>query len=390
MNFIQTSILEYCASAHNDKELIELIEQLIHDKGDAVYPAIFSTLTSLKLNSEEAKKHWSNVLIHQRTLSDILEREICLVPAMSDYLCSKIRALKNAKIIDSNAFIKIVKESTHDNLTGLFNRAYFFETIEQHISSANRHNTDLSVLFLDIDDFKEVNDSFGHQAGDIILCAVAETIREETRDSDIAARYGGEEFVILMPHTDSIRALVLGERIREKISEKPYYIDGRPYHLTVSGGIASYPVHAQTAKDLLDLADSALYRVKGAGKNNIFLFKEDKRRFLRIKLNRQVKIKELGFTNSESFSATSKNICIGGVLFENSEPLPIGVKIQVSVPITDKDPVLLIGTVVRIEVYGQNCYEIGMTISFKEMERTAKDEISKFLLKQSKNSGSKR
>jgi len=389
MDSIQASILECCTSATNDNELIEKIEHLVQTKGNAVYPAFFSTLTSLELNSDEAKKYWSDVLVHRQKLSDALEREVCLIPAIIDYLYFKIRSLKSPQIVDSNAFAKVVKESTHDSLTGLFNRTYFCETLEQQIASANRLNANLSMLFLDIDDFKEVNDSFGHQAGDMVLSSFAGMIQEETRGSDIATRYGGEEFVILMTHTDCISALVLAKRIREKIAKKAHIIDGKSHHLTVSGGIASYPVHAQTAKDLIKLADSALYRAKGAGKNNISLFKEDKRRFLRIKFNREIKIKELGFNDSQSFVATSKNICIGGVLFENPETIPIGAQIQVSVPITNKEPVLLIGTVVRIEAYGQDCYDIGMTLSFKEMERTAKDEISKFLIKQSKPSASR-
>jgi diguanylate cyclase (GGDEF)-like protein len=384
MNSIQAAIFECCASAQDDNDLIKRIEKVIQVNGDAVYPVIFSTLTSLELSSAVAKRYWSDILVHRQKLSAVLDREVCLVPAITDFLCSEIRSLKHPKIIDSKAFVKVVTESTHDSLTGLFNRTYLDEALEQQISSANRQNTNISVLFLDIDDFKEINDSFGHQAGDMVLSTIAELIQEETRGSDIATRYGGEEFVVLMPHTDSISALVLAERIRVKIAKTKHVIEGKAHQLTVSGGIASYPAHAQTAKDLLSLDDSSLYRSKGAGKNKISLFKEDKRRFLRIKFSRELKIRELGFNDAQAFSATSKDICIGGVLFENPEPIPIGAKIQVSVPITGKSPVLLIGTVVRIEAYAQDSYDIGMTLSFKEMERTAKDEISKFLIQQSK------
>jgi len=295
MNSLQDSILECYGSAKDDEELIEKIQVLIQTVGDTVYPVIFSTFTSLELSTVEAKTYWSEVLIHRRKLSDALEREVCLIPTISDYLCSNISPLKSPKIVDSHAFAKVVRASTHDSLTGLYNRAYFCETIEQHISAASRQQADLSVLFLDIDDFKEVNDSFGHQTGDMVLSVIADMIQQETRDSDIAARYGGDEFVILMPYTDSISALVFAERIREKIAAKEHLINGNSYNLTVSGGIASYPAHADTLKNLLNLADSALLRVKGAGKNRISLFKEDKRRFLRIKISRQIKIKELGF-----------------------------------------------------------------------------------------------
>jgi len=384
MNSIQAAISECCVSAQDDNDLVKRIERVIQVNDDAVYPVIFSTLTSLELRSDVAKRYWNDILVHRQKLTTALGREVCLVTAICDFLCSEIRLLKNPKIIDSKAFAKVVIESTHDSLTGLFNRTYLDEALDQQISSADRQNSNLSLLFIDIDDFKEINDTFGHQAGDMVLSSIADTIQGETRGSDIAARYGGEEFVVIMPHTDSISALVLAERIRLKIAKQEHVIGGKPFALTVSGGIASYPVHAQTAKDLLNLADSSLYRAKGAGKNKITLFKEDKRRFLRIKFSRKLKIKELGFNDSQAFSALSKDICIGGVLFENPEPLAIGAKIQVSVPINGKDPVLLIGTVVRLEAYAKDCYDIGMTLSFKEMERTAKDEISKFLVQQSK------
>jgi len=385
MNSLQASILEHYESAQSDDELIQQLNTLATANGDDVYPAIFSILSSLDLDPVDAKKHWTNLLAHHKQLKNDLGREVNLTTAMNDYLCSQTNILTKPKIIDSNAYAKAVQESTHDSLTGLFNKAYFCRSLEQQISSAGRQHTDVSVLFLDVDDFKEVNDTFGHQAGDMVLSAIADKIQGQTRGSDIVARYGGEEFVVLMPHTDSVNALVIADRIREKIASQEIILGGKPYHITLSGGIATYPVHALTAKDLLNLADSSLYRAKGAGKNNISLFKEDKRRFLRIKFNRQIELKELGFNDSQSFSAVSKDIGIGGVLFENDKAIPIGTKIQVNVPITNKEPILLIGTVVRIEAFAQDVYDIGMTISFKEMERTAKNEISKFLVKQSKN-----
>ena len=132
------------------------------------------------------------------------------------------------------------------------------------------------------------------------------------------------------------------------------------------------------------MADSALYRAKGAGKNRISLFKEDKRRFLRIKFNRPIKIKQLGFSRTRTLSGRSKDIAVGGILFENREPIPIGTKIQVNIPITlDSEPLLLIGTIVRVEAFESDKYDIGMILSFKEMEKTAKYEISKFLIEQS-------
>jgi c-di-GMP-binding flagellar brake protein YcgR len=118
---------------------------------------------------------------------------------------------------------------------------------------------------------------------------------------------------------------------------------------------------------------------KGSGKNTICLFKKDKRRYLRVKLTQPVLIKELGFNNSKTYEGTSKDICIGGILFENDTPLPIGAHVQVSITVKDNAPLLLIGTIVRIESFGEKSYDIGMTFSFKEMEKIANFEIAQFL-----------
>ena len=161
-------------------------------------------------------------------------------------------------------------------------------------------------------------------------------------------------------------------------------VDGKALSITISGGIASYPFNAQNADALISFADSALYRAKGAGKNNISLFKEDNRRFLRIDLRKTVQVKELGFSQLDAFSGIGKDICVGGILFENSRSLAIGTKVQISVPIGNEGPVLLIGTVVRVEILASDRYDIGVVIAFKEMEKLAKNEISRFLVSQAR------
>lgn len=382
MESIQQYILEWSTAASDDDEFVDKLSELIDKGGVNSCQAVFRYLTNLELGRKEAEKCWKEVLDHRQKLKTLLAREVKLTTAMCDYLCTLSNTLKNPKLVEINTFDKVVKESTHDSLTGLFNRAYFAETFEHQILLSKRHGADLSVLFIDVDDFKDINDTYGHKSGDDVLTRIAEVIRQEARTSDVVARYGGEEFVVLMPQTDYINAFVLAERIRVTVEKEAIKVDGGVCKLTVSGGIASFPVHAKTAEGLLNLADSALYRAKGAGKNNISLFKEDKRRFLRTKLNSSVKIKEIGFHVSPTLLGTSKDICIGGILFENPEPLDIGSMIQVSILIGQEEPTLLIGTVVRVEAFGPKIYDIGMAISFKEMEKNAKDNISKFLLEQ--------
>ncbi len=381
MDSIRKSILTCWSNTQDNDILVSELKNIINKHGPVACQMIFQLLASLELNEEKAGEYWQKVLEHRDILSTSLNRKVDLLPTLCDFLSLYTDSLHTPKIIEANTFTKIIEEVNHDSLTSLFNRPYFDEIFEQNLSLAKRYNTDLSLLFLDVDDFKEINDTYGHSTGDEALQKIAEIIIEEKRDSDIAARYGGEEFVLLMPHTENLSGFVLGERIRRRIEKQMLTTHGKVYQLTISGGLASFPVNANDSRSLLNQADSALYLAKGAGKNTISLFKEEKRRYLRVKFDKSIRIKELGFSPVHTFSGTGKDICIGGILFQNDHTFPIGSRIQVSIPLQDKAPLLLIGTVVRVEAFEKNLYDIGMTISFKEMDKIANNEIAHFLKK---------
>jgi diguanylate cyclase (GGDEF)-like protein len=379
MDPIRTSILTCRSSAPDDATFINDLNSIIEQHGFAACQTIFQVLTSLELPAEKAAEYWRSILKHREGMIAALRRNVDLVPALCDFLSTCPDHFEKPKIVDESYFARVIEGTTHDSLTTLFNRPYFNEILEQNLSLAKRYNTDLSILFLDVDDFKDINDTYGHGVGDTTLQTIASVIKQEKRDSDIAARYGGEEFVLLMPHTENIHAFVLAERIRNRIEQLEMTGNGQTYRVTISGGLASFPCNAHNSDELLHKADSALYLAKGAGKNTISFFKEEKRRYLRVKFNQPVKVKELGFNSSPAFDSTSKDICIGGILFENSALLPLGARIQVSVPTKGDEPLLLIGTVVRVETFNDHQYDIGMTISFKEMDKIANTEIANFL-----------
>jgi diguanylate cyclase (GGDEF)-like protein len=384
MDSVRRDVLDCRSHALNDEELIENLNDLSLQHGPRVFQIIFQIFTGLELSLQSAETYWKEVLVHRRDMSYAMDRSIDLVPAIYDFLSLSEHPLDRPRLIEEKSYAKVIKETSHDSLTSLFNRHYFNEALDQAVSSARRYSNDLTLLFLDIDNFKEINDTFGHQYGDTILRQVAQVISSEKRDSDIAARYGGEEFVLLMPQTQSINAFILAERIRTSVTTQVTGSQDKHIKITISGGLASFPQNCDTPEELVNRADSALYLAKGAGKNIISMYKEEKRRYLRVKYKEPVKIKELGFDSAPVFRGRSKDICIGGILFENHTPLPIGSRIQVSLPIRGDRPLLLIGTVVRIESFGENLYDIGMTISFKEMEKIASDEIANFLQNNSK------
>jgi len=137
----------------------------------------------------------------------------------------------------------------------------------QELNRVIRYQQNLSVLMLDIDHFKRINDLYGHNAGDEVLKKIAEHLQEQIRDVDIAARYGGEEFVILMPETDKDTAYMVATRLKESIAQINY---SRPeFKVTVSIGIASAPKDGTTAQELLKQADQAMYLAKRNGKNRV-------------------------------------------------------------------------------------------------------------------------
>lgn len=158
--------------------------------------------------------------------------------------------------------------SVTDPLTGLLNRRYLEERIAEEIVRSKRHRFSLSLMMLDVDDFKSYNDSYGHPAGDTALRTVAEILKETLRGADVAARYGGEEFAILLPQTSSEEAAQIGERIRKRI-ERTEFPQRR---VTVSIGIASCSNEVDTPRDLISAADVALYAAKNHGRNNVQIF----------------------------------------------------------------------------------------------------------------------
>ena len=186
----------------------------------------------------------------------------------------RIRSLvKKKAYLDSlkNEYASAVQTAITDKLTGLYNRAYFEHFINLEIKRAERQTAFLSLIMMDIDDFKQYNDTLGHLAGDRILRDVGKLVRKSIREIDLAARYGGEEFALVLPHTNIEGAVVVAERLKKIVFEHTFapedMLPGKRF--TVSLGIAEYPTEAITVNDLIQRADEQLYRAKNAGKDCI-------------------------------------------------------------------------------------------------------------------------
>ncbi len=193
------------------------------------------------------------------------EINFCQVVANASY-----NALKHARM-----FSTVVKEKDHlrilaitDQLTGVFNHSYFYTRLEEEFRRAERYDLPISCIMIDVDNFKQINDTYGHRKGDVVLKEVAQSIKRTIRTSDLVARYGGEEFAAILPHTDLAGGVNEAERIRKTIESIVFEDISKDDHVTVSLGVATYPSDGiANAEDIISKADNALYQAKNKGKN---------------------------------------------------------------------------------------------------------------------------
>lgn len=170
-------------------------------------------------------------------------------------------AIENARMYN-----QMERLASRDGLTKLYNHSIFQERLGEEIEAADRYDRDLSLLMLDIDNFKQVNDNYGHQAGDQILKKLAQLLKQEVRTSDILARYGGEEFTVILPETNGREAYLIGQRLNEAIKNMEVDYNQWELSITVSIGVATYQSE-QSQEEFIEAVDQALYQAKNQGKD---------------------------------------------------------------------------------------------------------------------------
>ncbi len=159
--------------------------------------------------------------------------------------------------------------ATHDALTQLYTHKAFQNRLEEEVLRAGRGHTPVSMILCDVDHFKRYNDSYGHQAGDVLLQKVATILASHARPVDFAARYGGEEFALILPSVGREQAVELAERIRSRIASEPFLFQSQPTRVSASFGVSCFPNDATTPSQLLRAADERLYRAKAGGRNRV-------------------------------------------------------------------------------------------------------------------------
>ena len=246
----QLGLLEHYAKECGYEEHFQL-EPLLEEVGDlteAVFPVF-----EIKIDSET----------RYIEMIETARKELILLSA--DFL---------GRLIEQNKRIELLNErATHDGLTKLINYQRFQEVLDEEMYRSKRYKFPITLLMMDLDHFKKINDTMGHLAGDYVLRATAELLKKSLRKSDVAARYGGEEFAVLLPETPQEGAFILAERLREKLASSRFNYGEHAIYVTMSIGIAAYsPKTDSTNADLIKKADTALYRAKEEGRNRSYLF----------------------------------------------------------------------------------------------------------------------
>ncbi len=297
-----------------------LLRYLDIQKSDSeqFFSTYMKLLCEIDMDEEEAKYHYKQIQHHEAKLERAAGRTLGFRVAMLDYLLNINPKLECPKIIEFSTYTTMLAQTTLDGLTGVFNRRYFDNQLCIEINRSKRYNHTFSLLLLDIDDFKKVNDTYGHTAGDHVLEEFAGILKNHLRSEDIAARYGGEEFTLLLPQTDLKGAKIFAERLLEKAGD---FLYSGGIRVTFSGGIANYPHHGISEKELIETADKGLYESKLRGKNRITVLQEERRDNTRYPVEAPLLFSVHSDTTDR---AILKNISLTGIAGESPLSLSAG------------------------------------------------------------------
>ena len=207
------------------------------------------------------KQNQGSILLERRTnsrYSDLDEHNLLL-----------IGNVLGSALYWKNEYEKIYMDATHDGLSGLLNHQTFKDRFRDEVKRAERFQQKMAIMIFDLDKFKKVNDTLGHQYGDYVIQTVAKIMLDNVRAVDVVARYGGEEFAIILINTTAAMSNVVAKRIVSNIADYNFSMDDIETRITISGGMSEYPTHTKKMKELIEYADQAMYETKQNGGNNI-------------------------------------------------------------------------------------------------------------------------
>ncbi len=256
-----SALAEDCPLSDSESKKVELLKKQ-HGEG-RFYSDIIFYLSHKYFPFETSEKLWREILQHKKELNKSLNRNVGICVSAADYLINRKNIFDYVRLIPEKTMEQVVEIATHDGLTQLYDRFSFDTRLDEEFRRHSRYKKSFSLILIDVDDFKKLNDTHGHQEGDRVLFKLSVIISKTVRSADFPARYGGEEFVVILPETDFDKGKKLAERLRQKV-EKEFKNE---IPVTISVGGASFPKHSTGKKDLIAKADENLYLAKSEGKN---------------------------------------------------------------------------------------------------------------------------
>ena len=351
----------------NSNRVNEQLEELKQEYGDQAYSRLIYKLTRLRFDPEESRQHWQLITKHYMSMSRALERDVGIFVAVCDYFMNVRRELGQVTIIDSNLLEKKEKAALVDELTGLYNRRFFNQILIKQATHSERTRDPVSLLVLDIDNFKAYNDTYGHMAGDKVLMRLAKCLLVNSRTIDYVARYGGDEFALILPQVPKNEGLLVAERLRRAIeiffSEDPMAVSIGG--ITVSIGVATLLADASDSLEIFQLADQALYKGK-LTRNCVMGWEPEKRSHPRYPVDLPMELR-VSDNDPESFeSAVTRDLSLGGLLCRVNRSMSRGEQLEVVLkPGGDLPSVTIQATVARLVPIRENDSEYYLGLAFK-------------------------
>jgi diguanylate cyclase (GGDEF)-like protein len=364
-------LMQVVADSERDAQRLEReLDVLAETWGAQVYSQFLFMLAHLRFTPAEAERHWRSVLNLHQSMSKRLEAKIDIRVALVSYFVDVSRRIKSPKVIELQLFRKTQASAYKDALTGLYNYRYFREHLEREIRRCELGSTAVSLVMVDIDDFKLYNDRNGHQLGNQTLSSVAQLVGATLQGGGVAIRYGGEEFALLLPSTTKNQAAELAERVRRRIAGSPF--PGQAMQpggsLTVSLGIATYPGDAASGEELVARADEALYLAKSLGKDRVVLYGQNYRSHRRVSATLKGMFSAL---EARKHSLDTVNISEAGVLFVTDAQVAAHSLLDVRLHLPDGRATLhLLGKVVRVDQDDSGRYQVAVrTVDVSPQDR---------------------
>jgi diguanylate cyclase (GGDEF)-like protein len=342
------------------------------------FKRLLSAFVDIAVEESDARTLWEKITAHQERLAERGGPAIGIHTAAYDYFLTRTSLIPDPLLVDRGFYRRIKREALIDGLSGIFNRNYFERMLQQELYRAMRYQKAFSLLLLDIDDFKAINDTKGHLFGDTVIRRVAELLIKTGRGGDIVARYGGDEFVCFLPETPGSGACEFGIRLLASINKDAFFTE---YGISVSGGVSEYPYDADTVTDLFRHADEVLYKAKASGKGRMFMNENNRRKYLRYAKSAQILFKPLDglFREGGAEELSTEDISLGGlscVLGKNYDP---DTEFVFSFPDSpaEEQKTMTVGTIVWRKKIADSRFRYG--IKFQPWEGNQAEHLKKLI-----------